>query len=210
MIRAFWRKAVRRGSFAVALLALGSTAVGAHEVSGEPAPGQPSVYAPYAFLIGAWDVAPASGGKPFAVSYFKWGPHQSYIWYSTSSLDGAGQEDPHFEGILAYNGVRKNLDMLVELALGGSIPGSIEETGTVSIQADGTVLRDITAIYAEGARPRRSEIAGATGWTGHFHHTFRADGPTRVLMSMTMETEQGWVPTFPGSDRIVMTRRSTP
>ncbi len=210
MISAFWRNGFPRGSAAAALLVFAIATTGAHEVTGTPTPGVPSVYAPYEFLIGAWDVAPASGGKPFAVSYFKWGPNKSYIWYSTSSFDQAGNEVPHFEGILAYNGVRKNLDMLVELALGGSIPGSIDETGTVSVQADGTVLRDITATYAEGALPRRSEKAGPNGWTGHYHHTFRADGRDRVLMSLTMETDRGWVPTFPGSDQVVMTRRSAP
>jgi len=208
MNSAFWRNAFRRGSAVAALLVFGIAKAGAHEVTGTPVPGVPSVYAQYEFLIGTWDVAPASGGKPFAVSYFKWGPNKSYIWYSTNSFDEAGNEVPHFEGILAYNGVRKNLDMLVELALGGSIPGSIDETGAVSVQADGTVLRDITATYAEGALARRPEKAGPNGWTRHYHHMFRADGPTRVLMSMTMETDQGWVPTFPGSDQVVMTRRS--
>jgi len=29
-------------------------------------------------------------------------------------------------------------------------------------------------------------------------------------MSLTMETDRGWVPTFPGSDQVVMTRRSAP
>jgi hypothetical protein len=210
MKNAFWRKGFHCGSVFAALLVLGIAKAGAHEVTGSPVPGAPSVYAPYEFLIGTWNVAPASGGRPFAVSYFKWGPNKSYIWYSTNTIDEAGKEVPHFEGILAYNGVRKNLDMLVELALGGSIPGSIDETGTVSVQADGTVLRDITATYAEGARPRRSEVAGSNGWTGHYHHTFRADGPTRVLMGMTVETDQGWAPTFPGSDQVVMTRRSAP
>jgi len=209
MSTAFWRNALLCGS-ATALLGFTNVPAGAHEITGTPMPGAISVYAPYEFLIGAWDVAPASGGKPFGVSRFRWGPNKSYIWYSTSTFDRDGSEVPHFEGILAYNGVRKNLDMLVELALGGSIPGSIDETGTVSVQADGSVLRDITASYAEGAAPSRAQTAGSNGWSGHYRHTFKADGPDRVLMSMTKETDRGWEPTFPGADQIVMSRRNAP
>ncbi len=104
------------------------------------------------------------------------------------------------------NGARRNLDMLVALDLSG---GRIQEQGTVSIQPDGRVLREITAIYSEGVRlpPRGETVAGPNGATVQFRQTFKAAARDRVLTALTRETADGWVPTFPGSDNLVMTRR---
>jgi hypothetical protein len=164
-----------------------------------------SVYAPYAFLIGEWNVG-ADGAKPAVVARFRWGPKESYMWYGVATLQG-DKEDPHFEGLLIWNGVRRNLDMLLALDLAG---GRVQEQGTMHIEADGTVVRDITAYYTEGVRlpPRGEEVAGPEGATVHFRQTFKAESPDRVLTTLMRETPDGWVPTFPGADRMVMTRRT--
>jgi hypothetical protein len=161
-------------------------------------------YAPYEFLIGQWDVAPETGGPPVARTTFQWGPGNSYIWYGTSFLvDGA--ERPHFEGLLVWNGVRKNLDMLLSVDLEG---GRVQERGVVSVKPDGTVVREIMATYSEGTGPMGRPPAGPAGATARFRQIFRPAGSGRILTKVLRESGKSWVATFPGSDRLVMTRRS--
>ena len=180
----------------LALLLAAGWAVGA------PA-SQPAFYAPYAFLIGEWDVA-AEGGPPFAVARFRWGPNETYIWHSMSMIAG-GQERPHFEGLFVWNGIHKNLDMLMTLDLD---TGRVQEQGTLSMATDSTAVRDIQATYAEGAGPMGGTPAGAAGATARFRQTYKALDPDHVLTVLTRETKDGWVPTFPGSGRVIMTRRT--
>lgn len=161
-------------------------------------------YASYEFLIGQWDIAPQAGGPAVARALLRWGPKNSYIWYAGSLLIN-GAERPHFEGLLVWNGVRKNLDMLLALDLEG---GRIQEQGVVLVQPDGTVVREVTASYSEGTRPIGQPAAGPKGATARFRQTFKRDGADRILTSVMRESGQGWVATFPGSDRLVMTRRS--
>jgi hypothetical protein len=165
-----------------------------------------SPYAPYAFLIGQWDVAPESGGPPLGGALFRWGPKESYIWCAATIAAG-GREIPHFEGLLMWNGVQKNLDVLIALDLEG---GRIQEKGTLRVDADGTVVREITASYSEGVHPIGMPVAGAAGATARFRQTFQPDGPDRIRTRVLRETADGWVATFPGSDRLVMTRRKAP
>jgi len=154
------------------------------------APPPASPYAPYAFLIGSWDFGPESGGPAQGRMLFRWGPGKSYIWFATSLL-ADGKEEPHFEGLLMWNGARKDLDMLVALELNGA---GAQEQGTLSVQPDGSAVREITSIAPTGAK-------------GRFRQTFKALGPDRIQTQVLRETAQGWVATFPGSDRLVMVRR---
>jgi hypothetical protein len=191
---ASWRTLIG-GAFALLLLAGGAARADA------PAN---SPYAPYRFLIGTWDVAPEAGGAPMARALFRWGPNHSCIWYSGSLLV-KGVEVPHFERLLPWNGVRKNLDMLLALDLDG---GRVQEQGVVSIEADGTVVRHITAFYSEGEQPIGQPVAGAGGAKARFRQTFQAAGPDRIRTTVMRELGKGWVATFPGSDHLVMIRRS--
>lgn len=164
-----------------------------------------SVYAPYAFLVGEWQITPAGSQVPQAVTRFQWGPGESYLLLETSLIVD-GKEEPHFEGMLMWNGVHKNLDMLLALDLKG---GRIQEQGVVFVESDGTVVRDITAYYSEGVRrmgdPRP---VGPEGATAKFRQTFKSTGPDTILTTLMRQTERGWVATFPGSDRSLMTRRA--
>lgn len=186
-----------------ALWILAGALLGACAAAGAETP-RPSPYAPYAFLIGEWNVAPENGGPPVAVARFRWGPNQSYIWYAGSMLAG-GVEHPHFEGLLMWNGVRKNLDMLLAMDMER---GLVQEHGVVSVERDGTVVREITASYSEGTQPIGKPPAGPEGAKSRFRQTFREVGPDRILTAVMREADRGWVATFPGSDRLVMTRRS--
>jgi hypothetical protein len=154
-----------------------------------------SVYAPYSPLIGEWTIAGANGAQ-VGVSRFSWGPGNSYIWFATALVDN-GREVPHFEGILVWNGVNRNLDLLLSIDLVG---GRAQESGTLSIAPDGTFVRDHVATYSASAtRPATRET---------FRQTFRFEGPDRIVTGVLRQTATGWAPTFPGSDRLVMTRRT--
>ena len=188
-------------SFLAALLAVSAIAFG-------QAPSDP--YGPYKFLIGEWDVVAEGGGPAAGIARLKWGPNKSYIWYSMSLLDNAtGAERPHFEGILVWNGVQKNLDMLLSMDLEH---GLVQEKGVVTVEPDGTVVREITASYSAGVRAMGGHGApdsqsGSSGVTAKFRQTFKAAGPDRILTRALRESPQGWIATFPGSDRLAMTRR---
>ena len=164
-----------------------------------------SPYAPYAFLVGQWDVAPEAGGPPLGGALFRWGPKESYIWW-TETIAAGGREVPHFEGLLMWNGVQKNLDVLIALDLEG---GRVQEKGVLRVEPDGSLVRDIVASYSEGVRPMGQPVAGPAGATARFRQIFRPDGPDRVKTQVLRESKDGWVATFPGSDRLVMTRRKT-
>jgi hypothetical protein len=162
-------------------------------------------YAPYAFLVGTWDVGPP-GGPPMLVARVMWGPGRAYLWYAVSMLDG-GAEHPHLEGMMMWNGVRRDLDVLFTLDLDG---GHVQEKGVATVRADGTVVREVTASYSEGSRmpPRFDAPVGRGGATARFRQTWRAAGPDTIRTSVLRETKDGWVATFPGTDDLVMTRRA--
>jgi hypothetical protein len=172
-----------------------------------PPPGEQSrPYAPFEPLLGEWEVAP-EGGRPMAIERFRWGLHGSYIWYGTSLLAAGGGEQPHFEGMLVWNGVDETLDTLVSLH---SPAGTILERGTLEVTPGGTFVRDVTAYYSAGAGMPGGGKAGPEGATVRFRQTFRPTAPGRMISSTLRETEEGWVPTFPGMERMVMTRRAAP
>jgi hypothetical protein len=188
---------------AVRLVTILMNALPAHALAAQATE---SVYAPYAFLVGEWQITPAGSQVPQAVTRFRWGPGRSYILLETSLIID-GKEVPHFEGMLMWNGVRKNLDMLLALDLTG---GRTQEQGVVFVEPDGTVVRDITAYYSEGVRRMGdTQAVGPEGATAKFRQTFKSTGPDSILTTLMRQTERGWVATFPGSDRSVMTRRVT-
>jgi hypothetical protein len=89
-----------------------------------------SPYAPYAFLIGEWDVTPEAGGPTAAVVSYRWGPNQSYIFNSVSELRN-GVPMPHLKGIMIYTRITRMLETLVEIDL---IKGHVLEKGSFTLQ----------------------------------------------------------------------------
>src|SRR6185295_15444670 len=117
------------------------------------------VYAPYAFLIGEWDVKSESDGPVVAVQRVRWGPNRSYMWYAVALLSN-GKEEPHLEGILMWNGVHKNLDMLFAIDLQS---GRSQEQGTLAVSKDGSLVREITAVHSEGVPTSAGKSIGPDG-----------------------------------------------
>jgi hypothetical protein len=190
----------------IAVVAMGFVISASTTASPQQDP-MPGPYAPFAFLIGEWDVGPA-GGQRAAVARFRWGSAKTYIWYSGALLVN-GKEQPTFEGLLVWNGVRQNLDML--LVLDPASGNLVQEQGTMRVEPDGTVVREITVYYSQGNAlpPRWEQAAGPGGATAHFRQTFKRTGSRSISTSVMLETADGWIPSFPGSDRLVMTRQVT-
>jgi hypothetical protein len=164
----------------------------------------PNLYAPYEFLIGEWDVRSETDGTPAAVARVRWGPNRSYIWYSVA-LIADGREEPHLEGMLIWNGVHKNLDMLFTIDLRD---GRSQEQGTMSVAQDGSLVREINAVHSAGVPTTSGKAVGPEGATRHFRQTYKQVGPDKIQTSVMRETDHGWVASFPGSDKMIMTRRS--
>src|SRR5262245_33980259 len=156
-------------------------------------------FGPYEFLIGDWDVKSEADGSPMAVQRVRWGPNHSYIWYAMALLANE-REEPHLEGMLVWNGVHKNLDMLFVVDLRS---GRVQEQGTMSVETDGSLVRDITAVYSPGVEAMTGSV-GSAGATAHFRQTYKQIGPDKIQTSAMRETDHGWVATFPGSDRLLM------
>lgn len=176
-----------------------SSAGAAPAFSNAPTPA--NVYAPYEVLIGDWDVM--SPGKPPSIAmHFKWaGGPRGYILFNTSLLQGE-HEETHFEGILIWNELNKNLDMLLSL---DPTSGRTQEKGTVRVEPDGTIVREIVATGPQAVRGADGKpIAGHA----NFRQTFKVVGPNEIRTKVMRETKDGWVPTFPGSDDLVMRRRT--
>jgi len=139
-----------------------------------------------------------------AVQRVRWGPNRSYMWYSVALLSD-GREEPHLEGMLMWNGVHKNLDMLfaIDLKFGRS-----QEQGTLAVSTDGSLVREITAVHSEGAPKSDGKSVGPEGAVRHCRQTYKQVGSDKIETSVMRETDKGWVPSFPGSDHWIMTRRS--
>ncbi len=165
------------------------------------APG-PERYDPYRFLVGEWDI---ESPKPesIGVMRIRWGPKDSYLWYSVAFMTN-GAEVPHFEGILMWNGIHRNFDMLLSIDMNG---GRVQEQGTMSVMEDGSVLRDITAYYSEGTSAPGEPPAGAKGAVRRFRQTFKAKSADSIATALMRETQDGWVPAFPGSEKLNLRRR---
>lgn len=188
-------------AFSGALLVSTLSAQHAPPNAGAPAADATDVYAPYEILIGDWDVM--SPGKPPSIAmHFKWaGGPRGYILFNTSLLHGQSEET-HFEGILIWNEVNRNLDMLVSL---DPLAGRTQEKGIVRVESDGTIVREIVAIGPQAVRGADGKPAAGSA---NFRQTFKVVGPNEVHTTVMRQTKDGWVPTFPGSENLVMRRRT--
>ena len=144
-------------------------------------------YQPYAFLVGEW--LSDQGGSTIRQT-IRWGPKRSYLTYSTWLQQPGGSEQLHFDGIMAWNAKTRALDFLFAVE-----PGSgILERGSVRAEADGSIVRDVELIAPSGA-------------ASTFRQTIRPTGPNTAVSSLMALRNGSWEPTFPGSDRIEMSRR---
>ena len=75
-----------------------------------------------------------------------------------------------------WNGIRKNLDMLVAMDLKY---GLAQKHGTFSAEPDGTLVRDIEAVFSEGVQPLGLPVARARRRTRAFARRSNRSGRTR-------------------------------
>lgn len=141
-------------------------------------------------LIGDWDTGPADAPPAF-VQRLSWGTDRAYVIFRTMLLTDAG-ERLHFEGPILWNAATGRFDYLfaVEPASGTLA----QEKGEIYLSAEDVVIRDVT-------------LTGADGSTARFRQTFRVADEDRIETSLMRETNGAWSPTFPGSERLIMTRR---
>lgn len=183
-----------RGSVSGAVLSILLLSSSAHA--------RPNEIDPFAFLIGEWDVH-EEGASAAAITTASWGAGETSIRLQTDLVQG-GQREIHFEGMLVWNPIRREFDMLLNLDPEG---GRVQERGRVFVAADGTVTRDIVAAYAPGTLAPNGERVAAPGAEFVFRQTYRKVSDDRIQTSMMRQTSAGWVATFPGSEEMVMTRR---
>ena len=180
----------------IAMLALGTAgAAPAHEVRiGKAAAIHP--YAPYEFLIGDWNVAAAAGRPAFVTLRFHWGDNHAYIWYGAY----LGQQ-PHFEGMMMWNGAHHNLDTLISMDMEH---GLVQDLGTLSI-LNGVAIGESTETFSEGVGTD-GPLAGAKGKTSHTRQAMRPIDADHIALSFEIATPTGWKPAIPGGDHLLMTR----
>jgi hypothetical protein len=166
------------------MLTVCGTALAQH---GAPSKHADSPYAAYEFLIGDWDTV--MGGASMHQSY-SWGPNKSYIRATTYTAEGGKAERLHFEGILVWNGATKNLDYLFAVEPGTNT----QEKGVMYLDADGSIVREVTMTHGDGG-------------IDTFRQTFRKSGEGHVMTAAMHKIATGWEPTFPGSDKLDMTKR---
>lgn len=175
-------------AMAMGLLMAAPAGAQAAPVTVQPGVVIPNPYGGYEFLIGDWDTA--SAGGPAIHQSFRWGPKRSYIFYSTLTRMGAAPEAVHFEGLMVWNAGAKAVDYLfvIEPGSGG------QEKGTMRVDPDGSVVRDVTLTRGDGK-------------TAQFRQVFRQTGPDTAVTSLMRRTATGWEPNFPGSEALAMVRR---
>jgi hypothetical protein len=142
------------------------------------------------FLIGEWNVGPPDAPAAF-VERFEWGPKRSYIWTTTSLYNADGSRRVHFEGMIVWNAANKEHDYLFVVE-----PGSqTQEQGVYRREAEDRLVRTVT-------------LTGPDGVLGEFRQTFVPAPDGTVETSLLRKTQQGWSPTFPGSERLIMRKNA--
>jgi hypothetical protein len=175
----------------VLLLILDTTAAGAQPTSLPAASdtASPAAYATLSPLIGEWNVGPEGAPAAF-IERFSWGTSRAYIWLSVALVQDSGSEHLHVEGPIVWNAASRRYDYLFSVE-----PGSlVQEKGEIYAVDGGVIVRDVLLTAADGA-------------TSRFRQTFRTLDGGRMETSLMRQTADGWVPTFPGSERLIMERR---
>ena len=141
-------------------------------------------------LIGEWNVGPPGGATAF-IERFSFGAKQAWVWVQVALIQASGEEHLHFEGMSIWNAASRRFDYLYAVE-----PGSgVQEKGEIYADDAGVIVRDVTLAAADGA-------------IATFRQTFRDLGDGRFETTLMRKSGDGWAPTFPGSERLIMTRRA--
>jgi hypothetical protein len=171
------------------LIASTVTGLACASAGNEPAE-TPEPYAALAPLIGEWNVGPPGAATAF-VERFSWGPNRAYIQFSVTLIVASGEEHLHMDGMVIWNAATRRFDYLLAVE-----PGSLaQEQGEFYLNDAGDIVREVVLTDADGA-------------TGQFRQTFHAMNDGRFGVSLLRQTAGGWTSTFPGSDQLIMARRT--
>ena len=169
----------------MALVAIESAASSAQPAAARALPGFD--HNAYEWLLGEWF---STNGGTTIRQKLTLDPNKAFVTFATYLGEPGQNERVHFEGLMVWNGKSKAFDYLFAIE-----PGSgSQERGTVRAQPDGSIVRDV-------------ELTAADGTVSHFRQTFRKTGPQSAETSLMRKTPIGWVPNFPGSERIAMKRQ---
>ena len=146
-------------------------------------------YAAFDWLVGDWYGKAGPGLLREQITY---GPSRGYIKFSVFTAPGeAGPQHLHFEGIALWNARTNVLDYLFAVE-----PGSgVQENGIYRAEPDGSIVREV-------------ELIDAKGNAGIFRQTFHRTGQDSAITTLMRKSATGWVPTFPGSEKIELIRRT--
>jgi hypothetical protein len=170
-----------------AAVALVASSAGAHVVPTSKFIETANPYGPYEFLIGDW-YTKLPQENAIVHQQFGWGPGKASMTYATFVAVPGKPEHLHFGGTMIWNPTAKALDYLFAVE-----PGSgVEERGTITVQPDGGLVREVEAIYPDGKVLRSRQT---------FH---RGDDGT-VATDVQSETPKGWVSSLRGG-AMVMSR----
>jgi hypothetical protein len=122
-------------------------------------------------------------------SNVSWGTGRAYVWLSVAFMQGSVTNTCTSRPIV-MNAASQRYDYLFVVE-----PGSlVQEKGEIYAIDGGVIVRDVLLTAADGS-------------TSRFRQTFRALDGSRMETSLMRQTTDGWVPTFPRSERLIMKRR---
>jgi hypothetical protein len=109
-----------------------------------------------------------------------------------NSSRGQSTEQLHQDGMMIFNPATHTVEFLFVHE-----PGSFGlEKGTLHVDADGSIVRETTAVEGDGT-------------INIFRQVFRRTGANTAVTSLMRQNADGtWAPNFEGADNLVMTRRA--
>lgn len=163
----------------ISLGAIVASPAAAHGVSSVKVLETVKPYAPYEFMIGDW-YAKLTEENAVIHQQFGWGPGKASMTDATFVVLPGRPEHLHFGGTMLWNPTSKALDYLFAVE-----PGSgVEERGTFSAQADGSVIREVEAIYPDGKVIKSRQV-------------FRPLPDGTFSMDLLSGTAKGWASSLP-------------
>lgn len=175
---------LKRALAIIAVSGIVASPASAHGVSSLEVLETAKPYAPYEFLIGDW-YATLKQENAVVHQQFGWGPGKASMTDATYVVVPGKPEHLHFGGTMLWNPASKALDYLFAVE-----PGSgVEERGTFSVQSDGSVIREVEAIYPEGRVMKSRQV-------------FKPLPDGTFSMDLLSGTAAGWASTLPNGPMI--------
>jgi hypothetical protein len=174
----------------------------------------PDVYAPFLWLIGAWESQPIDqdGLTIRGRMEFSWGERNLFMRYVGRRLVD-GRCTPDFEGIMLWHGVNERIVLTGAYV---SSPTLVMEQGTVEAVGPDTLRRQFEVVFAKGEPlpfGRAGTFAPPGGTTMRFRQIWRRASEDRLHEEFAMLRDGKWLTPLPnpgGPDGFVWTRVASP